>query len=227
MPIIALRDAPAYTLPILANGQGITTTAMNGYQDAASNLAGRGGYSQTAIAAKINGQTHCIVGIKGGNGGAYSWINGKFQREFLVPMGSGINAMSLEIGLRLQPTQSDPDALLGFYGGQVKIDAVFNGVAKRLYSITWRECLGYSLGARTDRIPIELGDLFKLPVNNPLYLALVLTYDPVEGAEKYYGTPNTWDPNITQPQNSQPTNPAYFQGVTYFGFSAYRNCSGC
>jgi len=216
MPITALRPAKTFTLTALGSGSPLTTTAINGYQDEMEHLAGRGGYCQTAIASRVNGQVHPIVGVKGDpNGNA--WLQGYIAREFIIPIGAGMDTMTILMGYRLLATIADNAAPLGFWGATVRLQLIINGSSQQVYFDDWRGTMGFAFGANEVQLTVRLADLFKLPATSPAYMALVLTFDSSEGR---------YQDGLTYSGGGF-TNPSFYMGVDYLSFAVYRNCEDC
>lgn len=208
-----LRPAPNYTLPTLGTGATITATAVNGYQNAMAQLAGRGGYCQTAIMQRVNGLPIPVIGVRGG---PYKWIHGFRSVDWEIPIGSGINAIQFYIRHRLDQTinvaQDNTDG-----GGSIRLDLVLNGFAKNIYQSTYRDAIGLPLNEVETMGIVQLDDLFKLPISQPAYMALVMTFDTVGNAD-FYGEFQRVGTYMS---------PTYWMGVDMFGFAAFRDCEDC
>jgi hypothetical protein len=215
MAFTNFRPSPAFTLPTIANAATLTALDANEFEQAKSNLASRGGFCQTAIGSRVNGRNLPVVGVIGGlGGGSSAWIQGFASVDWEIPIGSGIDSIDYLISLRLEQTCNVANEGVD-RGGMVKLQLIMNGFLKTIQ--TWNyTTLPTNLQQAQGKI--ELSDLYKLSIDQPTYLSLVLSFDTVSGDSSLYG----------QFQRVGTfTNPLRFMGVDYFSFCAYRDCVGC
>lgn len=210
MPI-GFRPARSFALTALGTGAVITDTAINGFENLMSHLASRGGHAQTEIARRINAINWPIVGFRGGSQG---FIHGRISTFWQLPIAGGMNTITMFAQYRLNKTFQNENK-----GSNLTFYLVLNGVQKQVFKTDWRETLanqpfedGYT------QLNISIGDLFKMPIEQPATMCLVAVFDTCDGDVTKYGQ---------QVYSGFATNPTFYNGLNYLGYAAWRDCKEC
>lgn len=174
-------------------------------------LASRGGHAQTEVARRVNGLNLPIIGFRGGNQG---FIHGRVSTFWQLPISGGMNTITLFSQYRLNKTFQNVNK-----GSNLSFYLVLNGVQKLIFSVGWRDTVGNApFEDGYTQVNVSIGDLFKLPIEQPATMCLVAVFDTCDGDAALYGQLS---------YTGFATNPTFYNGLNYLGYAVWRDCVGC